>query len=204
MAPVIEQLNTLVNGKIVWQYRMGGLLPGWESFSDPVNAISRPIQMGPVWMHAAQVGNVPINHHIWLKDPPSSSYLACIAFKAVALQSEEYAIEYFRMMQKTCVQDGINISKYDALVQLAGTIKNLYPAFDTELFKLHLVNGEGKQAFQKDLTEIASLCIQRFPTMIIRQEEKPSLMITGYRPYSDLSRIFQTNFIKERIVGETP
>lgn len=201
MDPVLQQLDKSLNGRIDWQYRMGGLLPGWESFSDPVNAITRPIQMGPVWMHAAQVGNVPINHHIWLKDPPSSSYLACIAFKAVALQSEKYGMAYFRMMQKTCVQDGINISKYDALVQLAFTLKTKYPAFDTALFKSDLVNGKGKQAFQNDLAEVASLRIQRFPTMIIRQEEKPSLMIMGYRPYSELSRIFETNFLNEKIAG---
>lgn len=66
---------------------MGGLIPSWTNFHDEVNAVTRPVQMGPVWMHAGQVANRPIHHLLWMKNPPSSSYPACIAVKSAQLQS---------------------------------------------------------------------------------------------------------------------
>jgi putative protein-disulfide isomerase len=30
-----------------WKYRMGGLIRDWKSYSDPLNDITRPAQMGP-------------------------------------------------------------------------------------------------------------------------------------------------------------
>src|ERR1044072_7891663 len=61
-------------GDIEWKYCMGGLLPAWDSYDDTVNNVTRPIQMGPVWMHAAQVSGMPIQTRIWMNDPPASSY----------------------------------------------------------------------------------------------------------------------------------
>jgi hypothetical protein len=47
--PQWRRLRYEYSGKIKWRYRMGGLLPDWSSFSDPMNDVSRPIQMGPFW-----------------------------------------------------------------------------------------------------------------------------------------------------------
>src|SRR5689334_9454281 len=33
-------------GSINHRYCMGGLLPGWKNYHDPINNVSRPIQMG--------------------------------------------------------------------------------------------------------------------------------------------------------------
>src|ERR1700743_1766739 len=36
-------------------YKMAGLLPSWGSFSDAINSIQKPAQMGPEWMYAKQI-----------------------------------------------------------------------------------------------------------------------------------------------------
>src|ERR1700712_580240 len=59
-------------------YHMGGLIPDWKTFTDSVNAVDRPQQMGPVWMHIAQTTHAKLDPLIWMRDPPSSSYPACI------------------------------------------------------------------------------------------------------------------------------
>lgn len=74
-------------GKIRYRYCMGGLLPQWNNYNDAINSVTRPIQRGPVWMHAKQMSGMPIDQNIWMRDPPSSSYPACIAVKCAALQS---------------------------------------------------------------------------------------------------------------------
>src|SRR5436190_8530475 len=85
--PQLQHLKMILAGQAEWQYRMAGLLPSWNNFQDNVNAVSRPIQMGPVWMHAGQIAQKPICHRLWIDDPPASSYPACIAVKCTQLQS---------------------------------------------------------------------------------------------------------------------
>src|SRR5436305_1999889 len=62
--------------EISWRYCMGGLLPEWKNYNHEVNSVSRPIQIGPVWMHAGQVSGMPMDTTIWMRDPPQSSYPA--------------------------------------------------------------------------------------------------------------------------------
>jgi putative protein-disulfide isomerase len=32
--------------RLTWRYRMGGLLPDWQSYQDPFNDVGNPAQMG--------------------------------------------------------------------------------------------------------------------------------------------------------------
>ena len=52
-------------------------------------------------------------------------------------------------------------------------------------------NDIGLEAFRKDLQEVQYRNINRFPTLIFRRSNSPSLIITGYRPYSALVDIMQ-------------
>ncbi len=85
--PQLQQLKSALTGKASWHYRMGGLIPSWKNFHDEVNSVTRPVQLGPVWMHAGQIANMPINHLVWMKDPPASSYPARIDVKCAQLQA---------------------------------------------------------------------------------------------------------------------
>ena len=112
---------------IRYRYVMGGLLPAWNSFHDPLHAVSRPAQLGPVWMHAQQTTGVPINYNIWVKDPPASSYPSCIAVKCAGLQSFHAAEQYLRMAREAVMKDGLNIAKRDVLIQVAWQIATNSP-----------------------------------------------------------------------------
>jgi putative protein-disulfide isomerase len=202
LEPELDKLNDKLKGLISWRFCMGGLIPSWQTFSDPVNSVSRPLQMGPVWMHAGQIANVPINHSLWLKDPPGSSYPACIAFKCVQLQSEEYAKYYLRLLRVSCMVNGINIGKQTELLQLADQLKEQFPEFDKIVFSRDLINGNGREAFRLDINEIKTKNIDRFPCLIIRQENRPSLLLSGYRPYEDLLQVINSNFILPSLKGE--
>ena len=96
---------------------MGGLLPSWDNFSDDVHSVTRPAQMGPVWMHAAQLVNRPISTRIWHGDPPSSSYPACVAVKAAGLQSPEWGRKYFEYAQEAVMTEGKNIARPPVLLE---------------------------------------------------------------------------------------
>jgi predicted DsbA family dithiol-disulfide isomerase len=182
------RLRKEYTGKISWRYCMGGLLPDWNNFHDALNGVTRPVQMGPVWMEAAHISNTAINSMIWIKDPPASSYLSCIAVKCAKLQSAEAEEKYLRRLRAAVMEKGINIAPASALLTIASELADEEPAvLDAKLFAAELTNGRGKQAFTQDLDEVQRLQINRFPTFVCKSEGQRALLLIGFRPYDVLA-----------------
>ncbi|MES2648064.1 MAG: DsbA family protein [Bacteroidota bacterium] len=172
--------------QLSYRYCMSGLLPGWQNYHDTITAVSRPIQMGPVWMHAQQLSGMPMDATTWMRDAPLSSYPACIAVKSASMQSTQAEEIYLRLLREAIMIHGKNISKEEILMSVAIKVKSILPAFDTTKFQLDLKNDNGLEAFRKDLQEVRNLQINRFPTLVIRGENNKAVMISGHRPYSVL------------------
>jgi len=190
MEPALERLRTKLGAQAQWRYCMGGLLPDWNSFVDPVNSVTRPIQMGPVWMHAAEVGGVKIDHSLWFRDPPASSYPACVAVKCVELQSAAYVPGFLQKLREECMTNGLNIAKEEVLLNTASMLQKQFPSFNSDRFTDDLCNGNGREAFRADLHEVQVKNITRFPSLLIRRPEQPSILIAGYRQYESLMELF--------------
>ena len=171
---------------------MGGLLPSWKNFVDPLNSVSRPAQMGPIWMEAAHVTGMPIESTIWIHNPPKSSYPACIAVKAAGLQSFVAEETYLRKLREAIMIQKQDISNLKVLLDIATDVAAILPgAFDYLRFKNEIHSDEALEAFRRDITEVGSKQIIRFPTLLFRKSGKPSLLMTGYRPYKAVSKILE-------------
>jgi predicted DsbA family dithiol-disulfide isomerase len=170
---------------------MGGLIPDWKKFHDQENAVTRPLQMGPVWMHAAQLTAVWIDHSIWMRDPPQSSYPPCIAVKCAETQSVYAGEIMLRLLREAVMLDGLNISRTDVILALAKhpALEKIH--FAPAIFKNDLLNLKGMSAFRTDLALVAQKRINRFPSLIIRQENKPSKLVSGFRTYDELLGIIK-------------
>src|SRR5215216_5428940 len=48
----------------------GGLLAGWEGFSDPAAGIAAPADVAAHWQQVAARTGQPIDPQVWLTDPP--------------------------------------------------------------------------------------------------------------------------------------
>jgi predicted DsbA family dithiol-disulfide isomerase len=173
-------------GQIKYRYCMGGLLPGWKNYNDSVNSVSKPIQMGPVWMHAGQLSGMPIQHNVWIHDAPASSYPACIAVKCAALQSQKAEEMYLRLLREAIMIRAENIAKHPVLLHLAEKISIIIAEFSMSQFKEDLKNDNGLEAFRKDLQEVQYHNINRFPSLVIKNTMNQAIIISGYRPYSVL------------------
>ena len=114
-----QKFKGILGERLHITYHMGGLIPDWKTFNDSINSVTRPLQMGPVWMHIAEITKVKVNHMVWMRDPPSSSYPACIAFKCAELQSRQAAELYLGMLREAVMLFGQNISKNETLLSLA-------------------------------------------------------------------------------------
>ncbi len=184
--PELDKIKMLLGNNATLQYRMGGLLPSWTNFHDPINSVSRPAQMGPVWMHAGQVSNRPITHQLWIKDPPASSYPACIAVKCAQLQSSAAGEKYLRLLRTACMAEEKNIAKKNMLLQAAEVLAKEDTDFDLQRFKTDLVNDAGLEAFREDMQQVRYHNINRFPTLIIRAANGKAILVSGYRQSSDV------------------
>jgi len=193
MQPQWDQFLAIVDRPIKVTYKMGGLLPSWKHYHDALNSITKPIQMGPEWMHAKAVGGVPINDRIWLTDPPESSFPACIAVKAVELQSEDAAAKYFFLLQEAVMVQGLNIARTPVLITLADRLAGSYPHFDPFLFRNDLFGERARQEFSNDLQETRYFNISRFPTLLIKIPGTPPFLLNGFQTRDSLQAAFSIN-----------
>jgi putative protein-disulfide isomerase len=188
LEPHWKKLLQQYGDMISYEYVMGGMIPRWESYNDPLNAVSKPIQMGPVWMHASEITQVKMNHVIWALDPPSSSYPPSIAVKTVGLQSEKASEQYLYIIRKALMEEGLNISKKDILLALAPQLEP--DDFDLNLFKDDWEAGRGLESFREDLKKTKYHGVGRFPTITFHDDTGTGTMIIGYRPYDILEQAF--------------
>ena len=172
----------------IWcRYVMTGLLPSWKNYNDPIYSVSRPQQMGPVWLQAAEASGMPINSKIWVTDSPASSYPACIAIKTLELQSPSAAKKYLRMLREAVMLHEKNIAKQEVLLQVAEDLQSTHPGlFDLNSFARDLSNDAGIEAFRPDWQEAQNRNITRTPTLIMRSAGAAAVILTGYRPYKIL------------------
>lgn len=179
--PQLRQLRDMLSGQATWHYRMGGLLPSWAHFHDSVNAVSRPAQMGPVWMHAAQIAHQPICHQVWITDPPASSYPACVAVKSAQLQSEEAGERMLYALREACMTDGKNIARQEVLMAVADAVARAEPRFDLARFQQDFFGEKGMEALRADLAAVAYYRINRFPSLLVKAKGAKAVIIPGYR-----------------------
>ncbi|MGZ5135464.1 MAG: DsbA family oxidoreductase, partial [Flavitalea sp.] len=121
--------------------------------------------------------------NLWMKDPPASSYPACIAVKCAEAQSLQIGDTYLRMLREAVMIDGKNISKQTVLIDIANELSKADHNFDLDAFKEDLKNEKGLEAFRNDMQQVRYHNINRFPTLILRRPQQSSMLITGYRPY---------------------
>jgi predicted DsbA family dithiol-disulfide isomerase len=187
MEPQWRQIRQEFGASLNVTYKMGGLLPSWNSFKDSLNSICKPIHMGPEWLHAKYLSGAAIDDRIWIVDPPASSFPACIAVKCAELQSKAIGEFYLGRLREAVLAKGKNIAKIDVLFEIAGNLNEYDPRFDMALFRKHLSDDTGLNAFRSDWQESKYLGINRFPTLILRTRQHAPVILKGYQSYASLS-----------------
>ncbi len=165
------------------------VLHGWintrvENFTDPVHSISRPAQMGPLWMEAAHLSGMPIQNKIWAFDAPASSYPACIAVKCAQQQSHAAGEYYLRKLREAVMIDGKNIANQNILIHLAEELSANFPSvLNVQQFIADIKNDAGIEKLREDLDEVRAKNIKRFPSLVFRRHGHEPLILQGYRPF---------------------
>jgi putative protein-disulfide isomerase len=178
------------SGKIQFKFCMGGLIPSWENFIDEINSVTKPAQMGPLWMHVSRILEVQINTLVWVKDPPFSSFPPCIAVKCAELQSTFFCEKYLNLLREAIMIRGINISHKHVLLNIASELSEQFPLFDAKKFETDFTGDTGINLFKKDIQKVKQYNILRFPSLLFQQENKKPMLIPGYRKFEFLEKQF--------------
>jgi putative protein-disulfide isomerase len=183
-----ESFRMSVGSSVPVRYCMCGLIPSWDQFHDPVSMVTKPIQMGPVWLEASVISGIKLADKIWFLDPPASSYLTCMAVKAASFQSTEAEEKLLQLLSTAMMKYGINTDKELAIKRIAEQLSQEIN-FDLDKFIQDLQSDECIKQFRKDLDEVAVYNIQRFPSIMVRWNNGKSSLISGYRKKEELLKV---------------
>jgi len=186
----IEKLERAFPEKICVEICMGGMIQSWNNFEDPLNSVNRPSQMGPIWMDAKAKTGIPFDDRIWVDDPPSSSFPACIAVKTAELQSKAMARDFLILLMRGVMLEGKNISKPEILVEIADKLSLQNLDFNKEQFLKEYNQDLSREAFRRDIQKAKMNNIGRYPTITMIPARKRGIIITGYRPFQTLKEAF--------------
>jgi predicted DsbA family dithiol-disulfide isomerase len=185
--PHWRRLCAELSGALDCRYRMAGMIADWGSYSDPLNSVSRPLQMGPIWREAQHLTGVSVDDRIWMEDPPASSYPACLAVKAAELQSAEAADLYLRRLRAAVMTQRRNIARREVLLELADEVAAAAPdRLDADRLRRDLDGPAAREALREDIKEARYRGIGRFPTLTLCLPGGTGIVLVGYRPYEAL------------------
>lgn len=189
MEPQLRKLRYLLRDRLHITYVMGGLIRDWDHFSDAMNDISRPSQVGPLWMEARHNTGQPMNEFLWIKDPVDTTYPACMAVKAAEMQSAVACEAMLRELREAVMLNQKNIGKTEVILKVAADLEEK-KILDSSRFKQDWMSQKAAGAFRKDLEQIKIKGISRFPTLLISNSDR-TIQITGYRPFEVLIDAFR-------------
>lgn len=183
--PVWRRLRAEFGAQISWRYKMTGMIADWQRFDDPLNAVSRPAQMGPYWLQVRHMTAMPLDELLWVEDAPASSYPACLAVKAAELQGAAAAEAYLRRARRAGLLERRNVARGETLIALAREMAEAgdVAEWDAARFCEDLEGEAAREAFRDDLKDVSYRGIGRSPTLILRRGDGKASMVVGYRPY---------------------
>lgn len=187
--PQLRRLRFAFAGRIAWRLRMGGMIGDWSGFSDPVNDVHRPAQMGPLWVQAGIITGMPVEATVWVHDAPASSWPSCIAVRAAGLQSPAAADLYLRRIREALLIQGRNIAREDVLVDVAKALAEARPdLLEVSRFEADFAGVAARSALEDDVREARFRGVGRFPCLGLRRPGADPAWLVGWRPWEELLR----------------
>jgi hypothetical protein len=122
-------------------YVMGGLARSFEGES-----------LLPEWLDAADRSSMPVDPRLWLENPPSSTYPACMAVEAAAEQGPLAEERMLRALREGLLCFRRKLDATEALVETAREA-----GLDVARFRVDLASNATLEAFGADLELVRSI-----------------------------------------------
>lgn len=191
MEPVILRAREIYRDQLRIQPVMGGLVEDMAKFADPLNGITSTASVAPHWEEVGMRTGQPIDGTFMREnqDPHWSTWPACIAAKAAALQDETVGESFLRRLRRAAQAEGRNASAaavYEAVAEAT-------PGLDLARFKEAIADGSAARAFQEDRQIGAQVGVHSFPTLLVANPDpakgiRPILM-GGARDFATFQQV---------------
>jgi putative protein-disulfide isomerase len=159
----------------------GGLLPGWDGFSDPGAGIAAPADVAPHWEQVAAASGQPILPDVWQVDPPSSSFPASKAAHIARMLDPALEDRFLRRVREAAFIEARNIARRGVLIACAQDA-----GLDARAFSILYDADAGAYGFAEDLRERERLGVFRFPTVLVSAGDRLRPLAVGARPWAEL------------------
>ncbi len=156
------------------EYKMGGLLPSWNTYSG--SDVKTPEDVAVHWEEAGKYYDMPIDGDVWLEDPLHSSYPPGIAFKAAQMQDQQKAAYFLRRIKEMVFLEKKNTTKLEHLKAAA-----IETGLDPEQLEQDM-QGEAKIRFDADLLLARKLGIRGFPSILFTDSNAQQYLVYGFKP----------------------
>ena len=175
------------------EYKIGGLLPDSDSFSDDDNTISKPSDVAIHCEEVSEHSGMSNDGDVWLKDTLDSCYQPSIAFKAMQKQGKEKAILFLRTIREMAFLNQMNITREEHLMTACGKVGG-----DKVQFLKDYKNPITEQEFYDDINECREKGVTGFPTLIFNIKDGIAYKISGSGGYDNYKLAL------EKAYGERP
>jgi len=176
--PQLKKFKLEYGDYVEVEYRMGGLLPGWEGFADKANGISKPSDVAQHWDEVGQHSGMSIDGDIWLEDPLESSFPPSIAFKAAQKQGKAFSLRFLRRIREQLFLEKKNITKKEfieeAVKECGGDITQFLEDYRSEATQ---------QSFHHEMQQGRAMGVRGFPTFIFMAKDGKGFKISGMSAY---------------------
>jgi putative protein-disulfide isomerase len=192
--PKLRKLMVEFGNSLAWTYVMGGLSRDFTGLPDKGEKAYRWLLKH--WLDVSEKGGMPVDSRLWSEGPITSSYPACMAVKAGAMQSADGGYAYLRAVREGLACFRRKLDNTEALVEEARTA-----GLDVQRFRVDLGSHATVEAFGADLEaarDIPDDARERegtskrdgpervtFPTMAFHGEDGTVRHVYGFRPYEE-------------------
>lgn len=164
--PALLALRERHRGRVAIRNVMGGLVRDMSDFHDVANGIRTTAEVAPHWREVAERSGQPIDERLMLDitDPRWSTWPACVAVKAAALQGRDVGDRFLRRLRRAALTERAQAQRPDVQLRLAADVAGL----DVARLEADLTSAAAAEAFRRDRAECAAYGASGFPTLLFR------------------------------------
>lgn len=186
LEPTVRKLKVDFANELDWTFVMGGL--GRSLAREPAVCADMIVE----WLRVSAETQVPLDPLLWVENPISSTYPACMAVKAAAEQASDGGYRYLRRLRESLMCDRRKLDQLEALIEEGRTA-----GIDVERFRIDLRSNAITEAFAGDLERTKELAQRAatppggaslgvggapLPTLVFRGEQQAERVVAGFQP----------------------
>jgi Predicted dithiol-disulfide isomerase involved in polyketide biosynthesis len=201
--PVLRKIDEVLGGQVKVSTRMGGLAADIRFFQNGKYRIGGPtpyLQLADHWLAASQQHGMPVDARFGdeVLGGTSSTYPACIAYKASEFQGQDLARRYLRRLREAVAAERRNVQRLDVQLELAREV-----GLDADHLLSDLRNGRARVAFESDLEERRAQRVHELPTFRIRNVQNGrELLLRGHQQFGSFITAFSV--LSDTVLAKQP